>query len=76
MNLTGKPHAKMALKLGFVIKEGRKHILVYDQRGNFITIFSRGKIKKKGTLAAIIKQMGITAEELQSLLQMNKKTAG
>ena len=68
MNLTGKHLAKVARKLGFVIREGRKHILVYDQRGNFITIFSRGKIKKKGTLAAIIKQMGLTATELQDLL--------
>ena len=68
MNLTGKHLAKVALKLGFMTKKGRKHILVYDQRGNFITIFSRGKIKKKGTLAAIIKQMGLTAEELQNLL--------
>jgi predicted RNA binding protein YcfA (HicA-like mRNA interferase family) len=68
MNLTGKHLTKVALKLGFVIKEGSKHILVYDQRGNFITIFYRGKIKKKGTLSAIIKQMGITAAELKNLL--------
>jgi predicted RNA binding protein YcfA (HicA-like mRNA interferase family) len=68
MNLTGKHLTKVALKLGFVIKEGSKHILVYDQMGNFITIFSRGKIKKKGTLAAIIKQMGITEAELKNLL--------
>jgi hypothetical protein len=36
--------------------------------GRFITIFSRGKIKKKGTLAAILKQMGITEAELKKLL--------
>jgi hypothetical protein len=34
---------------------------------NFITIFSRGKIKKQGTLAAIIKQLGITAPALKKL---------
>jgi len=68
MNYTGKHLARAALKLGLVIKEGGKHILVYSQAGRFITIFSRGKIKKKGTLAAILKQMGITEAELKKLV--------
>ena len=68
MNYTGKHLSKAAIKLGYVIKEGGKHILVFDRMGRFITIFSRGKIKKKGTLAAILKQMGLTETELKKLL--------
>lgn len=68
MNYNGKNLGKAAIKLGYVIKEGGKHILVFDQMGRFITIFSRGKIKKKGTLAAILKQMGINEVELKKLL--------
>lgn len=68
MNYTGKHLSKAAVKLGYVIKEGGKHILVFDRMGRFITIFSRGKIKKKGTLAAILKEMGITEAELKKLL--------
>jgi hypothetical protein len=47
MNLTGKHLTKVALKLGLVIKEGSKHILVYDQMGNFVTIFPGAKLKRR-----------------------------
>ncbi len=69
MNYTGKHFTRVALKLGYVIKEGGKHILVYDPiSGRCVTVFSRGKIKKPGTLAAILKQLGITEAELKKLL--------
>ena len=68
MNYTGRHLSKAAIKLGYVIKEGGKHILVLDRMGRFITIFSRGKIKKKGTMAAILKQIGITEAELKKLV--------
>lgn len=68
MNYTGKHLSKAALKLGYVIKEGGKHILVFDPTTKrLISTFSRGKIKKKGTLAAILKQLGITETQLKSL---------
>ncbi|MEW6659166.1 MAG: type II toxin-antitoxin system HicA family toxin [Thermodesulfobacteriota bacterium] len=69
MNYTGKHLSKAALKLGYVIKEGGKHILVFDSTNRrLISTFSRGKIKKKGTLAAILKQLGITEAKLKKLI--------
>ncbi|RJR33827.1 MAG: type II toxin-antitoxin system HicA family toxin [Deltaproteobacteria bacterium] len=69
MNYTGKHLTKAALKLGYMIKEGGKHILVFDPTtGRLISIFPRGKIKKKGTLAAILKQLGVTEAELKNLI--------
>jgi heme oxygenase len=69
MNYTGKHLTKAARKLGYEVEEGSKHILVYDpSTGRRISAFPRGKIKKKGTLAAILKQLGITEPELKNLL--------
>ncbi len=66
MNLTAKQLKKAALKLGYNVKEGKKHLLVYNSSG-LITTLPRGRIKH-GTLAAILKQMGIDREELDKLL--------
>ncbi len=66
MNLTAKQLKKVALKLGYRIKEGKKHVLVYSESG-LVTTVPRGRIKP-GTLAAILGQMGISREELLRLL--------
>jgi hypothetical protein len=66
MNLTAKQLKKVALKLGYRIKEGKKHLLVYDEAGLIATV-PRGQIKP-GTLAAILKQMGMSKEDLADLL--------
>jgi len=66
MNLTAKQLKKVALKLGYRIKEGKKHLLVYSESG-LVTTIPRGRIKS-GTLAAILKQMGISKEDMTSLL--------
>jgi len=66
MNLTARQLRKVALKLGFRIKEGKKHLLVYSDSGLVATI-PRGRIKA-GTLAAILKQIGIGKDELARLL--------
>lgn len=68
MNYTGKQLTRVARKLGYQVEEGGKHILVFDPAtGRRITIMPRGKIKP-GTLAAILKQMGITKKRLNDLL--------
>ncbi|MBI4963638.1 MAG: hypothetical protein HY913_10205 [Desulfomonile tiedjei] len=66
MNLTAKQLKKVALKLGYRIKEGNKHLLGYSESG-LVTTIPRGRIKQ-GTLAAILKQMGIGKGELSHLL--------
>jgi predicted RNA binding protein YcfA (HicA-like mRNA interferase family) len=66
MNLTGKHLSKVALKLGYSVREGKKHLLIYSGSALVATV-PRGRIKP-GTLAAILKQMGITKEELADLL--------
>jgi hypothetical protein len=66
MNLTARQFRKVALKLGFLVKEGKKHLLVYGDAGLVATV-PRGQIKQ-GTLAAILKQMGISKDELDKLL--------
>ncbi len=66
MNLSGKQLKKVALKLGYEIKEGKKHVLVFTESG-LVTTIPRGRIKA-GTLSAILKQMGITRDELAKLL--------
>ncbi|MBI5569147.1 MAG: type II toxin-antitoxin system HicA family toxin [Desulfomonile tiedjei] len=66
MNLTARQLKKVALKLGYRIKEGNKHLLVYSESGLVSTI-PRGRIKA-GTLAAILKQMGIGKDDLATLL--------
>ena len=67
MKYTGKRLARVARKLGYVTVEGKKHIRVYNAEGQYIATLSRGIIKT-GTLAAIIKQMGITKKRLNDLL--------
>ncbi|MGB6068351.1 MAG: hypothetical protein WBG50_26375 [Desulfomonilaceae bacterium] len=66
MNLTAKQMRKVALKLGYRIKEGKKHLLVYGESG-LVTTIPRGRIKP-GTLAAILGQMRIGKDELANLL--------
>lgn len=66
MNLTARQFKKVALKLGYRIKEGKKHLLIYGESG-LVTTIPRGRIKQ-GTLAAILKQMGISMKELDNLV--------
>ena len=66
MNLTAKQLRKVALKLGYRVKEGKKHLLVYGESGLVATV-PRGKIKP-GTLTAILKQMGISRDDLANFL--------
>ena len=37
MNYTGKQLKRVALKLKYVLVEGRKHTRVYDHEGRFVT---------------------------------------
>ena len=68
MSYTAKQLIRAAKKLGYEVKEGSKHTLVYDPTtGRRITTIPRGFIPK-GTLNAILKQMGLTETELKKLL--------
>jgi predicted RNA binding protein YcfA (HicA-like mRNA interferase family) len=68
MNYTAKQLIRAAKKLGYEVKEGSKHTLVYDPTtARRITTIPRGFIPK-GTLNAILKQIGITEAELKKLL--------
>jgi len=68
MSYTAKQLIRAAKKLGYEVKEGGKHTLVYDPTtGRRITTVQRGFIPK-GTLRAILKQMGITESELKRLI--------
>jgi hypothetical protein len=66
MKLTAKQLKRVALKLGYRVKDGRKHLLVYNASG-LVTTIPRGHIKP-GTLAAILKQMAMSKDELENLL--------
>lgn len=66
MNLTARQLRNVARKLGYRIKEGKKHLLLYGELG-LVTTIPRGRIKP-GTLAAILKQMGMSRDELDRLL--------
>jgi hypothetical protein len=66
MNLTARQLRNVARKLGYRIKEGKKHLLLYSQ-SRLVTTIPRGRIKT-GTLAAILKQMGMSKDELDRLL--------
>lgn len=65
-NIRGKTVVRVAKKLGYQVREGKKHSVVYDDNG-IITIVPRGKIKK-GTLNDIIKDLGLTKEEFNKLI--------
>lgn len=68
MSYTGKQLIRVAKKMGYEVKEGGKHVLVYDPTtGRRITTILRGFIPK-GTFNAILKQMGITESELKKLI--------
>ncbi len=64
---TGKDLVRAARKLGHAPVEGKRHTRIYDARGEYITTIPRSKIKK-GLLAAILKQLGITEVQLKKLL--------
>lgn len=68
MSYTAKQLIRATKKLGYGIKEGGKHTLVIDPiTKRRISTIARGHIPK-GTCNAIMKQMGITEEELKKLL--------
>jgi predicted RNA binding protein YcfA (HicA-like mRNA interferase family) len=68
MSYTAKQLIRAAKKLGYEVKEGGKHTLVYDPTtGRRITTVQWDFIPK-GTLSAILKQMGITESELKRLI--------
>ncbi len=68
MSYTTRQLVRAVKKLGFRVKEGSKHTLVYDPAtGRRITTIPRGYIPK-GTLKAILKQLGLTEAQLKSLL--------
>jgi predicted RNA binding protein YcfA (HicA-like mRNA interferase family) len=68
MSYTAKQLIRAAKKLGYRLKEGGKHTLVIDPvTERRISTIPRGYIPK-GTLNAILKQMGITEAQLKNLL--------
>lgn len=68
MSYTWKQLIRVAKKLGYQVKEGGKHTLVFDPTtGRRITTIQRGYIPK-GTFKAILKQLGITEAELKKLV--------
>jgi predicted RNA binding protein YcfA (HicA-like mRNA interferase family) len=67
MNYTGKHLRRVALKLGFTVVEGKKHMRVYDAAGRYVSTLPRGIIKP-GTLRAILKQMGLSKAQLSNLI--------
>ncbi len=66
MRLTGKQLKRVAEKLGYETREGRKHTVVIGPNGP-VTTLPRGKVKK-GTLEGILKRLGIDKGELERLL--------
>jgi predicted RNA binding protein YcfA (HicA-like mRNA interferase family) len=66
--IRGNDILRVARKLGYEIRppKRRKHYVVLDG-ARIVTTVPRGRIKK-GTLAAIIKDLGITRQEFNSLL--------
>jgi predicted RNA binding protein YcfA (HicA-like mRNA interferase family) len=64
---TGKDLVRVVRKLGHTPVEGKKHTRIYGAKGQYITTIPRGKIKK-GLLATILKQLGITEANLKKLL--------
>ena len=68
MSYTAKQLIRVAQKLGYAVKEGKKHTLIYDPvTKRRISTISRGYIPM-GTLKAILKQMGITEKRLRELI--------
>jgi predicted RNA binding protein YcfA (HicA-like mRNA interferase family) len=67
MNYASKHLKRVALKLGYVVVEGKKHTRVYDAAGRYVSTLPRGIIKP-GTLKAILKQMGISKAQLNNLI--------
>jgi predicted RNA binding protein YcfA (HicA-like mRNA interferase family) len=68
MSYTAKQLIRVAKKLGYEVKEGGKHTLIYDPKTDRrVTTIQRGYIPK-GTFKAILKQLGITEAELKKLL--------
>jgi hypothetical protein len=67
MSYTAKQLIRAAKKKGYETKEGGKHTLVYDPKTNRrISTIPRGYIPM-GTFRAILKQLGMTEDELRKL---------
>jgi predicted RNA binding protein YcfA (HicA-like mRNA interferase family) len=64
---SGKDLVRAVRKMGLIPVDGKRHTRVYDAHGEYKTTIPRSKIKK-GLLAAILKQLGITEAELKKLL--------
>jgi len=68
MSYTAKQLIRAAKKKGYEVKEGGKHTLIYDPVTNRrISTIPRGYIPI-GTFRAILKQMGMTEDELRKLI--------
>lgn len=66
MNIRGSHLKKIAIKLGYEIREGKKHILVIGRSG-LLTTIPRGHLKS-GTLRGILRAFGISDEDLRKFL--------
>jgi hypothetical protein len=68
MSYSAKQLIRAAKKKGYHVKEGAKHTLIYDPASSqHVSTVPRGHIKK-GTLKAILKQLGMTEAELRKLI--------
>jgi hypothetical protein len=65
MSYTAKQLIRAAKKKGYELKEGEKHTFIYEPKTNWrISTIPRGYITI-GTFRAILKQMGMTEDELK-----------
>lgn len=67
MSYTAKKIIRAVKKLGYQVKEGQKHTLVYHPVSGRHSTIPRGFIPK-GTFKAILKQLGITEAGFRELL--------
>ena len=55
-------------RAGFVVIRQGKHISMFNRERNVVAIIPRHNPVKRNTLAAILKEIGITVEEFRELI--------
>ena len=55
-------------RAGFVVKRQGKHISMYSAEKHVVAVIPRHDPVKRSTLARILKEIGMSSEELQELL--------
>ena len=66
--VTAREVLRVARMLGYQIREGSRHTIIHDGRQVITTVPRTGGALKRGLVAGIVSDLGLTADDFRKLL--------